>query len=168
MDPLNPLDKLFYSPADLAQVLGIGRSTLFGYLRQGQLPKPQYLNARVARWPYTKLAKIFTNGPAAIGTYAAPPPPAEPDITPIEEWEAKQAAAAPKKRGRSAKLPTAAELAEKQIVIEGFEPIEEFMAKDAAAAASQKKRGRPRKDPPPEPAPKRPRGRPRKTPPTSS
>ena len=49
----------FYRPADVTRVYGIARTTIFRWVREGKLPEPNRISARVVGWDKATLDEIF-------------------------------------------------------------------------------------------------------------
>lgn len=58
------------TPRHLAQHFGVSPQTILNWVKQGRIPAPQRINARVFRWPYAVVAPILEHGPDAVGHWS--------------------------------------------------------------------------------------------------
>lgn len=63
-DPALP-DQLIYRPAELIRLLGIPRTTLYRWVRQGDFPKPVKLGDRATGWHAADIEEWLASRPTA-------------------------------------------------------------------------------------------------------
>jgi len=49
--PSDPKHPSYFSVRDLCQLLKVSKTTIFNYIRNGQLPEPKRFTKRTIRWP---------------------------------------------------------------------------------------------------------------------
>ncbi len=52
-------NKQFYRPNDITAAYGISRTTIFRWIKEGKLPEPKRLTARMVGWDKATLDTIF-------------------------------------------------------------------------------------------------------------
>jgi predicted DNA-binding transcriptional regulator AlpA len=54
------ITKQFIRPSDFQSIYGISRGTVFNWMKEGKLPAPKKLSARVIGWDRETLDSIFS------------------------------------------------------------------------------------------------------------
>ncbi len=52
-------DKLYWSPLDIARLLGVSRRTVWAMIARRQLPRPLKISRNVVRWPAPAIAAFL-------------------------------------------------------------------------------------------------------------
>lgn len=58
-----PMQKLIYRPADLAEVLGVGRTTIYRMEKRGELPPRRKISSGTRGWPRDEIERWISNRP---------------------------------------------------------------------------------------------------------
>lgn len=61
------MQKLIYRPADLAEVLGVGRTTIYRMEKRGELPPRRKISSGTRGWPRAEIEEWLDNRPRVEG-----------------------------------------------------------------------------------------------------
>jgi predicted DNA-binding transcriptional regulator AlpA len=105
VEPEKLEDVKWYSVLEVAQMLGIGRRTLFTWIAEGKVPPPVKWSERDVRWRENVIGPIVREGPKPKGTFteqlAQTPAPRAPQEVGRGDEEPKKEA--PRKKSRKEK-----------------------------------------------------------------